>query len=565
MKILKAKSKRSLIFTIITLAIIVTLFGVNLLLSIVGLNKTVYIDMTPEGLYSVSDEMLEECKFLNGLDKEKQIKIIFCNDPDKLKESTVTRTTYFMALKLQNKFDNISVEAENVNFNPTKVAKYKATSLSEISTNDVIVAYGDRYRIVSAESFWSTADGGTEYAFYNGEYKLATLLKSVTRANGNDPVAYFITGHGETVYNKDALDSAGTLASEQFKNLLVDRGLRVGVIDLSKVDKVPDDCAVLIINNPTEDYKIKDEDKDKLNSFSYVSELEKIDRFLTQNQGALMVSIDPGRENLDSLKLYLDEWGFDFSSSVLHVPKDPTVENPYDYSNRTNVMNGVYSTDTESYAYAIYKEFSTLSSAPKTVFAGSGYLSCSFGIENTMIEDGSFDVTRIYNSFITAPKNAVPYTGNEQGAARAEERDSYDLAAVSVRTCFNNTTAERTYSYVFCANDGDFFSNDLLGNAAYANFEIMSALVDNISRTDIYASTALGGSTLNTDKVGGKQLVSTVLLSEDTEDTSPSGDKIIVTRGITGTAKTLITVAVAVMPIAALTMGVIVHLKRKYR
>ena len=564
MKILKAKNKRSLIFTIITVATIVTLFGVNLLLSIVGLNKTVYIDMTPEGLYSVSDEMLEECKFLNDLDKERDIKIIFCNDPDKLKESTVTRTTYFMALKLQKKFDNISVEAENVNFNPTKVAKYKATSLSEIKTSDIIVAYGDRYRIVSADSFWATSDGETAFAFYNGEYKLATLLKSVTRANGNDPVAYFLTGHGETVYNKDKLDSPATLATEQFKNLLIDRGLRVDVLDLSEKD-IPDDCAMLIINNPTEDYKIKDSDKDKLNSFSYVSELEKIDRFLTQNQGALMVSLDPGTENLDNLKRYLDEWGFDFSSSVLHVPKDPTVDNPYDYSNRTNVMNGVYSADAESYAYAIYGGFSDLSSAPKTVFAGSGYLSCSFGIESTTIEPGSFDVTRIYNSFITAPKNAVPYTSNEQGAARAEEKDSYDLAAVSVRTCFNNTTAERTYSYVFCANDGDFFSNDLLGNAAYANFEIMSALIDNISRTDIYASTSLGGSTLNTDKVGGKQLVSTALLAEDTEDVSPSGDEIIVTRGITVTAKTLITVAVAVMPVAALTMGIIVHLKRKYR
>ena len=553
MKILKAKSKRTRIFAIITLAMIVVLFGLNLLFSILGLNNNIYIDMTPEELYTVSDVMVKECSFLNEIDSEKGVKIIFCDDPDALMDSTITRTTYFMALKLRKIFKNLTVEAENINYNPTKVAKYKATSLTQIKTTDVIIAYGDRYRIVSADSFWASGDGES-YAYYNGEYKLASLLKSVTRANDGDPVAYFLTGHGETCYNKDELESAGTLATEQFKNLLLDRGLRVEILDLSKVDKIPTDCAVLVINNPTEDFA---PDEKELDSFFYRSDIEKIDRYLTEDQGSLMIAKDPS-VSLPYFEMYLEEWGFKFSDTTLSVPKDSA--EPISPDNKTEIMNGVYDTDEESYAYAIYGDFSAISSAPKTVFDGTGYIECAFGAETSVIEAGSFDVSRVYTGFIKSPENATPYSSD----GKSGESGSYDIASVSVRTCFDNTNANYTYSYVFCANDGDFFSNELLGNAAYANFEIMSALVTNISRRDIYASNELGGSTLNTDRVGGKEIVSTALSEEDTEAIASDGETIIINRGIGSTGKVLISIAVAILPIAALVLGVVIHVKRKF-
>ncbi len=554
MKILKAKSKRSRIFALITLAMIVVLFGLNLLFSILGLNNNIYIDMTPEELYTVSDIMVKECSFLNEIDNEKEVKIIFCDDPDALMDSTVTRTTYFMALKLRKIFKNITVEAENVNFNPTKVAKYKATSLTQIKTSDVIIAYGDRYRIVSAQSFWTSSDG-EQYAYYNGEYKLATLLKSVTRANDGDPAAYFLTGHGETCYDKNSLESAGTLAAEQFKNLFIDRGLRVEILDLSVPGSVvPSDCAVLVINNPTEDF-ISDESS--LGSFFYESEIEKIDRYLTEDQGSLMIAKDPTL-SLPYFERYLEEWGFKLSDSTLSVPQDTS--KPIASDNKTEIMNGVYDTDETSYAYAIYGDFSSISSAPKTLFDGTGYIECSFGADSSIFESGSFDVRRVYTSFIKSPNTSVPYSsGNPLGDA-----DSYDIAAVSVRTGFDNYTANYTYSYVFCVNDGDFFSNELLGNPSYANFDIMSALVNNISRRDIYASSDLGGSTLNTDRVGGKEILSTALSEQDTSEISSDGESIIVNRGIGQTAKILISVAVAILPIVALVFGVVIHVKRKF-
>ena len=555
MNIFKGKSKRTRIFAIITFAVIVGLFGLNLLLSLVGQSNSVYIDMTPEGLYSVTDRMVEECSFVEELDEEKKLKIIFCDDPDNLADSVITRVTYFMAKKLDKIFDGLEVETVNVNFNPTAVSKYKATSLTSITPTDIIVAYGDRYRIVGAQNFWTTDEEGN-YFSYNGEYKLATLMKSVTLANDKSPVAYFVTGHGETVYDESSPDSEGTVKSQQLRNLLVDRGLRVKVINLSALEgkEIPSDCALLIINNPTEDFTY---DADRIDEFSYVSEIEIIDRYLTKNQGALMVAKD-NEKKLENLEGFLSEWGFSFSDSTVKVPTG-TPDSITGSQEMTDVMNGEYITDTESYAYAIYGDFAKLSSAPKTVFEGAGYVECSFNASDSVTEAGSLDISRVYTSFLKSPANSAPYGKNGVG-----EKKSYDLAAVTTRAVFDNETTERTFSYVFCANDGDFFSNELLGEASYANFEIMSALITNMSRVDIYASTDLGGTSLNTKNFGGKQLVSTILSEDDVEIYSSDAKLIGINRGIEAVDKTIYTVLVAIVPLFTLVFAFIIFFKRKF-
>ncbi len=555
MKIFKAKSKRTKIFALITFAMIAVLFGLNLLLSLVGLNKSVYIDMTPEGLYSVTDEMKKECAFIDDLSGEDKLRIIFCNDPDNLKDNTLSRVTYFMALKLEKMFDNIEVEEINVNFNPTAVSKYKATSLSKIKTSDIIVAYGTRYRIASAESFWALGEEG-QYAAYNGEYKLATLIKSVTLANDGNPTAYFVTGHGETVYNPEAPEDEKNEKSEQLKNLLLDRGFKIKTINLSdpEADEIPTDCALLIINNPTSDFLA---DESRFDEFSYVSETEKLDRYLTKNQGALMVAKDPG-VSLPILEDFLSEWGFSLSDSTVKVSKDES-NSALDPDNMTDVIRAEYIADTESYAYAIYGDFSSVSSSPKTVFSGAGYIECSYGENESVTEPGSFDISKVYSSFLKSPSGAVPYSAS---GAVAGTQKSYDVAAVTTRVVFDSITTERTFSYVFCANDGDFFSNELLGNAAYANFEIMSALINSMTGVDIYASSDLGGDSLNLERYGGKQLFSTSLSAQSVQEIIQAESYFH--RGVTTSTVVLITVFVALVPIAVFVTGFVIFIKRKY-
>ncbi len=536
-------------FTLITVGIIAAVLAVNYLLVHLISKNAFYIDMTPETLYTLSDEMKSECAFIDELTGEDKIEIIFCQDPDKLTSNTVTRVPYFMALQMQRYYDNLSVKTVNVTYNPTALSKYKTTSLTEIAPDDIIISYGNTYRIVSAESFWMTTSENT-YFSYNGEYKMASLIMSVTAKD--KPVAYFTVGHGETYYDKNNPDSAGSIASAGLYDLLTERGLRVGTIDLSS-EEIPEDCALLIINNPTEDFKY---DKSQASSFFYVSETKKIDRYLRKEQGALMVARDYRAVGLSNLDAFLYEWGFSFGSSLV-----TDSENHIGSDQDTDKVIGVYEKESNSYANAIYGEFASLASAPNTVFLNTGYVECSFYETDMRYEDGSSSANITYNSFMKTHESAVATAGD----GKLDRKDeALDLAGVSVRYDVNENTGESKCSYVFCAASADFFSNELLYNNSYANFDIVSAAVNNISRTDAYASMDLGGSSMNSSKYGGKQLVYDTL-SETTAtiynpDATFKGTLKPFTSGVKRTA-VIISVLVPLVPLCAC---VVVKLKRKY-
>ena len=106
-------------------------------------------DLTSEGFYTLSDKMVEVCE--NILDPDdgdkKEIEITFCTDPDYLIGSDAMRATYFMALALQKKFDNVSVKTVNIALDPTAVSMYRTTSRDDITASDVIFSYGAKYKI----------------------------------------------------------------------------------------------------------------------------------------------------------------------------------------------------------------------------------------------------------------------------------------------------------------------------------------------------------------------------------------------------------------------------------
>ena len=573
--IFKGKSARTRIFAVISVFAVLLIFGLNLLLTAVGLKNTVYLDLTPEGLYSLTDRMIEECSFIDELPEEKEIKITFCTDPDNLVGSTVMRATYFMALNLQKEFDNVKVETVNAALNPTALARYKTTSLSTISASDVIISFGDRYRIASANSFWGLDSNGALWS-YNGEYRLASILMSLT--SRTQPVAYFITGHGESYYDVDNPECEMSIKNAYFADLLSERGLYIKTLDLSAqgVTKVPDDAALLIINNPTRDFTY---DESQLGALSYVSELEMIDNYLVKGNGSLMVSLSydlrdyEGYDDalaagtvdtfnpLKSLKIFLAEWGFTFSDTQV---KDKG--NSYDSEGEDII--GVYSTDNDSYGNAIYGKYASSASAPKMVVTNTGYIECSFGLGTSMQEQGSSETKRQYDSFISTSASAIGYAYNESKddySYTATDPGAKALAAVVARQRLDPVETVYTYSYVFCANSKDFFSNDLLGNPAYANYDVISAVVENMVRTDVYASSDLGGSSMNSKNFGGKQLASTTIYDYENYVYSPDATEVVkINKGITPLSKTVFSIFIYAVPVAIAIFGIAVGIKRRF-
>ena len=558
MRIFKGKSKRTVIFSAITVGVIVVLFAANLALSLIGGGRNWFIDTTPEGLYSLTKAMAEECAFVEELGKtdgDKCVKITFCNDPDRLISNFDTRATYYMALDLQKKYSNVEVETINVNTNPTALSKYKRTSLTKINSTDVIVSYGDRYRIVGALNFWTT-----DYFSYNGEYRMATLIKSVTAIN--QPSAYFLTDHGETYYDPGNPESEGSLNTSYFYDLLSDCGLQVKTLAISEVDAIPDDCALLIINNPRKDFVT---DPDKYNSLSYVSDLEKLDRYLVNKQGAIVVTKDYDEAlSLPNLEDFLHEWGFDFSTSQVRDDESSVAG-----SGGKNLI-AVYETAEDSYANAIYGDYASLATSARTTINNTGYITNSYGEQGYRNEAGSSETVKRYAPFLKSSGKASSYfysdlAGNYDDSKVLDSTGQFDLAALTVRQTYDSITAEHTYSYLFCAASADFFSNASLSNAAYANYDIMTALINNISRVDVYASLELGGTSLNSSSYGGKQLVSTKLSTEDSEVFAPDASEVIkVNYGISTTEKVVYTVIVAVVPFIVLIAGAVVCIRRRF-
>ncbi len=567
MKNFTGKSKRTVVFSIITVAVIVVLLALNLLISYFSLPATMYMDMTPEGLFTLTDAMKNECSFVDELGKtdgDKSVTITFCTDPDYLVGTYVLRPAYYMALCMQREFDNVTVRTVNVENDPTALSEYKTTSLSKIEPTDVIVSYGERYRIVSARNFWTSSNGS--YFGFNGEYRLATLIKSVTAIE--QPTAYFLTDHGETYYDPQNPESDMSLSVAAFYDLLRDAGLAVKTIAISEVDAVPEDCALLIINNPRTDFET---DPDKYAQLGYVSDLEKLDRYLVEKQGAIMIAKDYDEAvSLPRLEDFLHEWGFDFSSSVVRDPESSLEGN---YS--TDIIT-VYETEQDSYANAIYGDFAALSTAPKTVIGNTGYIVNSFGEAGYKSESGSMFSTKRYAPFLRSATTASAYMHNgnaEHGYFDSELLDmdaerlladgvGLDLAALTVREQFISEKNEYQHSYLFCSASPDFFSNERIGNSSYANYDVVSALINNISRTDEYASIDLGGTNANSDAYGGKRLVAEYLSVDDYEDYAFSTPRMH--SGISTAEKVIYSIVVFAVPVAFLVLGLVVLVRRKF-
>ena len=556
---LKSKSNRQRLFALISVCGVVLLFGLNLLLTYLGVQKSLYIDTTPEGLYTLSDNMKSECAFIDDElgENGKRVKITFCADPDTLIASEVTRVTYFMALQMAEYFDNVEVETVNVTYNPTAVAAYKPTSLSTISPTDIIISYGDRYRIVGANGFWVTADG--ELYAYNGEYRLASIIMSVTAKNR--PAAYFVTNHGETYYDTENPESESSRNAAYLYDLLTERGLEVKTLDLSdpEIKEVPSDCVLLVINNPTSDFEY---DESRLGEYGYISETEKLDRYLVADYGSVIVTKDYA-VTLPNFEKFLTEWGFSLGSSLVEDEGSYLESAGGDYG----TIVGVYDDDEEGYAQAIYGEYAQLASAPSMVFKNTGYVKPIYDIGTSFPEDGSSAVSRNYAPFFFTTDMAKAYAADEDGSYVLLERanEALHLAAVCTRLELDTYTAEYKYSYLFCANSADFFSNELLGNASYANYDIVSSLVENMVRTDEYASIDLGGISVNSSSYAGKVFLDTSILTTATYAyDSTVGEDVLIYRGMTDGALISLTAALLAVPLCVAVLGVVVMVKRRF-
>ena len=255
--------------------------------------------------------------------------------------------------------------------------------------------------------------------------------------------------------------------------------------------------------------------------------------------------------------------GFSFGDTLVKDEKESLsgseVEN--------TLLIGQYNGDTESYGYAIYGDFAALTSSPSTIVSDSGYIKCSFDEAQQVREDGDFYTFRTYAPFLKTSDAAKTYaydgTADDYVALDAHH-GVMDLCAASVRVTTNSHSSESTYSYVFAAASASFFSQELLSNTSYANYDVVSSLVHNVARVDEHATMDLGGTSLNSSSFGGKQLLDTSIVTRRTDVYDTSLEVVETNYAFTAFAKAATILFTALPAVAALVVGVVVAIRRRY-
>ena len=538
------KRGRSAVFTAISALVLVAAFLLGIGANALVVSKNSYIDSTPEGLYTLTDAFLTEVG-----DIKDEITITFCADPDVLLNNYTTRYVYIMAREIEKAMPNVTVKTHNVAKNPTAVQEFRTTSSTVISADHVIVscANNKRYRMIKAGAFWSTDSTTNTYFAFNGEYKMATAMLSITAIER--PVAYFTVGHGEACY----LSAEGEAEKERhraFYELLLDSGIDVKTINLD-TDTVPEDCVLLIMNGPTRDYSVSAEDIFAVNA---TPAIEKIDRYLDR-AGSLMIFKDPDTE-LPDLEEFLTEWGI--ACQTGDSVRDLATAGGEMQDGTNDSFTAVYpDEEKDALGYQLFGDVAGLNTAPAVRLEGFGHLGSSWLSDTKYISN---DTSAMTSAVLRAPESAKVFDKN--GDVK-DDKGGYALARLTARVSVVENIQDY-YSYVFCAAGTSLTDSKYLGDPALGNYDIMFSTVRFISRTDAYASDALGGLNMNTTSFGGKRLQSSAL-SETPVQKYEKGELIHTYPAMTAGVRIIWTTLIMLLPAAVAITGIVLCVRRRYR
>ncbi len=537
---LPTSKKRNAVTLALVLALALVLLAVNILLPYLMHRGNLYPDLTTEGLYTMSDALVEELAYL-----DEDVKIIFCTDPDYLFATEETRLPYVTCKKLAAKNEHISIEYIDVANDPSAANDYKTTEGSKITWKDIIVTAGGRYKILSPSSFFGPEDG--EYVSYNGEYRIATAILSLI-AYKNGPSAYFTYGHGERYYVEGDEGSDSSLSA--FYGLLLDLGMRVGKLNLDEISEIPEDCALLIMCGPTEDYTMD------VSSYDTVGAPEKIDKYLL-DRNALMVFRDALADPLPSLEEYLEEWGIAFGDTLVTSKENSLTDASVGISAGDRLIAVYPDEESAPLGYEMFSSVIEMATPPKTVITNAGSVYTPWKNNTLTIAENT---SRLVGAAFYAPADAEAKDKNGLSVS-APDGSAHWLAAVSTESRLLG--GEHFYSYVFAAASTEMITNRYLADAAYGNGDVMFAALRYISRTDVFASSALGGFDLNSDNYGGKMFDETHLTAGEENLVYHSLSSFSTYAGIGGGTYAFVLITVVLLPVAATGACAFVVLRRR--
>lgn len=227
---------------VLSLLLLVVFVPVNMIFSY----SDKVFDMTPSGKYSldpITEDILDQTS-------DKEIEVYFLNTLFNLKNEPNCLPIYHTFMEL-DKRDNITLTCFDPDENAELTKSLNPSGALEVKRNDVFVKCGDTISQISGNLFQTDANGAVEYA---GENLITGAIYQCT--TGSLPTIYFLKG-----YSEKTLD--GNYSS--YKNMIRTDNYDIAELDLSTVDKIPDNTAIIVLAAPDRD--ISDSDCAKLGEY----------------------------------------------------------------------------------------------------------------------------------------------------------------------------------------------------------------------------------------------------------------------------------------------------------
>ena len=268
----------SVIYIAIIVAVVVVL---NIFADFLTDRFSLKVDMTEEGIYSLTDETRT---VLGELDKNVKIYILASQAEMETDASAAQMLETIRRFKSESG-GRVDYEFVDTRKNPQFVAKYP--KVRNATVRDLVVEGESRYIVLDSNKFVGTGERNKNKTYYHTEEKISAAILHV--ASDETASAGFVVGHGEIV--PDLLYSH--FEGNNFEIY--------GQVDL--YDSVPEGITNLVISAPTKDFSEK--------------EIQNLEHYLKKTGHSLYVLWNIEAPKLPVLERYLAEWGFEISQQVV--------------------------------------------------------------------------------------------------------------------------------------------------------------------------------------------------------------------------------------------------------
>ena len=480
----------------ITALVIAAVVIFNVIFSALAAKYNWYIDLTKEGIYTLSDnciELLDDTFTKITTEREAngeaalKVRIRFCDLEDNIMENATQRYVLMTAKELAQKFpDIVEIDFINIWENPTAVEKYKTSVLTSILSTHVIIESGTEYRAYDIAKFYLTSSGSSTPWAYFGEKRFASGILAVTQAES--PVAAVLTGHGE-IFTDSALLETLDMAGYEV----------ITVKDLVK-EELPDNCRLLVCYNPTADFIDAD-------GIADISEISVLENFLSDNNHSLMVFMSPTSPKLPVLEGYLELWGISF----MREQTDTNKYNSYTVKDSSNALTGDGLTFIGQYEKlglggSITADLRSSTVPRKVIFKNAMPLTFAKEYQVLHGSDNGTTITYGFKDLGSGFAREVDYifTASDGAVAMADGREALSSSANEKLGLMTISRQQRLVqednlgistsdlsSYVFACGSTEAVTKTLLESNTYGNSELLMKVFYEMGKENIPSSLSI--------------------------------------------------------------------------